>query len=71
MFRGNIEAPKSGDYIFTLSSDDGSRLLIDRKVVVDLDGIHGVTSKSGKVKLEKGSHHIEVQYFEASGGEEL
>ena len=71
VFRGNIEAPKSGDYIFTLSSDDGSRLLIDRKVVVDLDGIHGVTSKSGKVKLEKGLHHIEVQYFEASGGEEL
>ena len=71
VFRGNIEAPKSGDYIFTLSSDDGSRLLIDRKVVVDLDGIHGVTSKSGKIKLEKGLHHIEVQYFEASGGEEL
>ena len=71
VFRGNIEAPKSGDYIFTLSSDDGSRLLIVRKVVVDLDGIHGVTSKSGKVKLEKGLHHIEVQYFEASGGEEL
>ena len=38
---------------------------------MDLDGIHGVTSKSGKVKLEKGLHHIEVQYFEASGGEEL
>ena len=71
VFRGNIEAPKSGDYVFTVSSDDGSRLLIDRKIVIDHDGIHGDTPKSGKVKLEKGSHHIEVQYFEGGGQESL
>lgn len=71
VFRGNIEAPKSGDYVFTVSSDDGSRLLIDRKTVIDHDGIHGDSPKSGKIKLDKGSHHIEVQYFEGSGGESL
>ena len=71
VFRGNIEAPKSGDYVFTVSSDDGSRLLIDRKIVIDHDGIHGDSPKSGKIKLDKGSHHIEVQYFEGSGGESL
>jgi azurin len=71
VFRGSIEAPKSGDYIFTVSSDDGSRLLIDRKIVIDHDGIHGDSPKSGKVKLEKGSHHIEVQYFEGGGEESL
>ncbi len=71
VFRGNIEAPESGDYVFTVSSDDGSRLLIDRKIVIDHDGIHGDSPKSGKIKLDKGSHHIEVQYFEGSGGESL
>lgn len=71
VFRGNIEVPKSGDYVFTVSSDDGSRLLIDRKIVIDHDGIHGDTAKSGKVELEKGSHHIEVQYFEGGGEESL
>ncbi|MBT7981887.1 MAG: hypothetical protein HN584_04915 [Akkermansiaceae bacterium] len=71
VFRGNIEAPKSGDYVFTVSSDDGSRLLIDRKIVIDHDGIHGDSPKSGKIKLDKGSHHIEVQYFEGSGEESL
>ena len=71
VFRGNIEAPKSGSYTFTLNSDDGSRLLIDQKTVVDNDGIHGALLKSGKINLEKGLHHIEVQYFEARGGEEL
>ena len=71
VFRGNIETPKTGDYVFTLNSDDGSRLLINRKVVVDHDGVHGPSSKSGKINLKKGLHHIEVQYFEASGGEEL
>ena len=45
--------------------------MINRKVVVDHDGVHGPSSKSGKINLKKGLHHIEVQYFEASGGEEL
>ncbi|RCL30006.1 MAG: hypothetical protein DBX02_05365 [Verrucomicrobia bacterium] len=71
VFRGNIEAPKSGSYTFTLNSDDGSRLLIDQKIVVDNDGVHGPIPKSGKIDLKKGLHHIEVQYFEARGGEEL
>lgn len=71
VFNGQIAAPADGSYSFTIGSDDGSRLLIDRKVVIDHDGIHGMKSKSGKVKLSKGLHDIEVQYFEKSGEEAL
>lgn len=71
VFNAKIEVTKAGIHTFTIASDDGSRLFINRKVVVDHDGIHGMSAKSGKVKLEAGSHDIELQYFEGSGEEEL
>ncbi len=71
VFSGEIECPNDGKYSFTTSSDDGSLLLIDGKLVVDNDGIHGVKSASGSVKLRGGKHMIEVRFFERGGGEEL
>ena len=71
VFNGKLEAPADGNYSFELSSDDGSRLKIDGVDVIDHDGIHGSASKRGSVELKKGSHAIEVQYFEKSGQEEL
>ena len=70
-FEGELTAPTDGKYRFTLSSDDGSRLLIDGKQVIDNDGIHGNQQRSGEVALKQGAHRIEVQYFERGGGEEL
>ena len=39
-FTGKIKIPKDGSYRFFLVSDDGSKLYIDGKEVVDHDGIH-------------------------------
>ncbi len=39
-FTGKIRTPKAGSYRFFLASDDGSKLYIDGKEVVDHDGIH-------------------------------
>ena len=52
-FTGEIDCPKEGKYSFTTSSDDGSLLLIDGELVVNNDGIHGVKSTSGSVKLKE------------------
>jgi len=41
-FTGKINIPKNGKYSFFLSSDDGSKLSINGKEVVDHDGIHPV-----------------------------
>ena len=71
VFTGEIECPKDGKYSFTTSSDDGSMLLIDGKIVVNNDGIHANTQKDGKVTLKAGKHAIEVRYFEKSGQENL
>ena len=71
VFRGKLEAPADGKYSFNVSSDDGTRLIIGGKTVIDHDGIHGTSSKGGSVDLKKGSHDLELQYFEGAGEETL
>ena len=70
-FRGNLTAPKDGKYKFYTDSDDGSRLFIDGKRVVDNPGIHPKQENSGEVELKAGIHNIEVQYFDGGGQVEL
>lgn len=71
VFTGDIECPKDGTYTFEIASDDGSRLYLDGKMVVNNDGIHAHKGASGKVKLTAGRHKIEVRYFEKGGQESL
>lgn len=71
VFDGQLNVPKSGDYDFTLSSDDGSRLKIDGQLVIDHDGVHGRSTKKGKATLTEGAHPIRVSYFERDGEESL
>ena len=69
-FTGYIAINEQGTYHFETTSDDGSRLLINDELVVDNDGLHSKTSKSGFVHLDKEMHKIVVEYFER-GGQEL
>ena len=55
---------KPGLYRFALTSDDGSRLDIDGRPVVDNDGIHPPAMKSGSIELAGGIHQMRVQYFQ-------
>ena len=48
-----------------------ARNLDHGKVVVDNDGVHGVTSKTGKINLEAGPHEIKVAFFERAGERKL
>lgn len=70
-FNGFVKITKSDVYDFYTSSDDGSKLFIDGKLVVDNDGEHGDSEKTGKVALKKGFHSIKVQYFDSGGGNDL
>ena len=70
-FLGNLKILKGGKYRFWLKSDDGSRLIIGGKTVIDVDGIHPATEKSAELMLEPGTHPIEIQYFEGGGQEVL
>ncbi len=70
-YRGFVRVETPGEYTFFTSSDDGSRLSIDRAVVVRNDGPHGMTEESGQVALTAGRHAITVTYFEITGDDAL
>ena len=67
-FDGFIEIDSAGKYNFYTQSDDGSKLYVDGKDVVDNDGNHGVKEKSGSIELTKGRHPISVAYYNNGGG---
>jgi hypothetical protein len=56
---------------FSLASDDGSRLSIDGKVVVDNDGLHGTQEKRGYAPLARGNHEFVLEWFNKAGGAAL
>jgi cytochrome c2 len=70
-FEGYLRIDKDGEYRFYLTSDDGSKLWIDDKVVVANDGIHPPSTASGKATLSKGLHKLVAAVFNAGGGVEL
>ena len=70
-FYGFIKIHKEGFYTFFTDSDDGSKLFIDGKEIVDNDGNHGNTEKHGKAALKKGFHKINVLYFDGAGNNSL
>lgn len=49
---------------FRLTSDDGSRLYVDDRRVVNNWGTHGDRSRGARVALEPGVHHLRVEYFD-------
>ena len=63
VFTGRLNAPKTGEYIFEMASDDGARILIDGKKALEHDGLHGAQLKKGSLKLEAGDHELRVEYF--------
>lgn len=66
---GSIYVPIAGTYAFRLDSDDGSKLYLDGKVVVDNDGQHGMSESSGSVQLTKGDHPFRLSYFQGPATE--
>ncbi len=57
-----IDSP--GKYRFLLGSDDGAKLYIDNKTVIDNDGIHPIQYEEGSVNLKGGIHRIRIAYFQ-------
>ena len=70
-FTGFLQIPRKGRYTFFLGSDDGSRLQIDGKTVVEVNGIHPYQEKNSALELDAGPHALLVDYFELNGQEVL
>jgi alpha-L-fucosidase len=70
-FTGFIRVPATGVYTFSLASDDGSRLEIGGRPLINNDYLHGRKEVDGHVALAAGDHPFVVEYFEKSGGNML
>ncbi|MDE6086094.1 MAG: glycoside hydrolase family 92 protein [Muribaculaceae bacterium] len=71
IFEGYINVPSKGVYTFRTTTDDGSVLYIDNKLVVNNDGGHAAVSAQGSIGLEAGLHPFRLLYFEDYEGEEF
>ena len=71
-FTGVLETKTAGSHTFFLNSDDGSRVLIGGKMVVEYDGQHGpAKEQQGSINLTAGRHLLRVEYFQGTGGKAL
>ena len=68
---GFIDVPETGVWRFALDSDDGSTLRLHDDLVIDNDGYHSALEKRGEIALSKGLHPIRIDFFEATGQDDL
>ncbi|MCG9128929.1 hypothetical protein JT359_15170 [Candidatus Poribacteria bacterium] len=64
LFRCKLALHTPGVYTFELLSDDGAKLYIDGKLVIDNDGIHDPRNRRLSIKLAAGFHPVEIHYFQ-------
>lgn len=61
----NVERP--GVHVFRVGSDDGARLEVDNRVLLDGDGLHAYAELDGELELDAGLHLVRLTYFENHG----
>jgi hypothetical protein len=67
VWTGVLRVPADGRYVLSLESDDGSRLFLDGKAIVDNDGVHGMREASGAADLKAGDHDLRIEFFQNDG----
>ncbi|MCA8987642.1 MAG: PDZ domain-containing protein, partial [Planctomycetaceae bacterium] len=71
VYEGYLEIPHDKAIQFVLGSDDGSRLILDGKMVIENDGHHPYQEESCWMRLEPGFHSIRLEYLEWHGDASL
>jgi hypothetical protein len=68
---GQIMIETSGEYALYTESDDGARLWVDGRRLIDDWVMHGVEARSAKVTLVRGWHDIQLDYLQLEGDAEV
>jgi hypothetical protein len=71
VFEGVIRIDIDGEYTFSLSSDDGSRLYLDGAELVNNDGLHGALERTGTIHLLPGKHSLKIHFFQQGGADSI
>ncbi len=63
-WQGKILAPASGEYVFEAKVDDGMRLWVGDKAMINAWGLHDASDFSNKIYLTEGQYYpIKVEYY--------
>ncbi len=66
---GKLIPKAAGEYILGITGDDGYRLFIDDKKVIENWSDHGASTMTINMKLEKGrTYDIKIEYYQNGGG---
>lgn len=68
---GYLYLEKDDNILLQLTSDDGSRLYLDGRMLIDNDGPHGMNAMEAEVALRAGYHALQIDYFQGGGGRGL
>lgn len=67
-WKGKVKPVYSEKYTFSVSSDDGVRVWIDGKLIIDDWRDHSATLSKGSIELTAGNlHDIKIEYYENRG----
>lgn len=61
---GLLKIEKKGVYTLCLDSDDGARLFLNGRRIVDNPGLHPMREATGDIELTAGMHDLRVEFFE-------
>ncbi len=68
-WQGFITAPEDGEYVFATFADDGTRLWVDNKNIINDWTQHGSVYNTGKIRLEANKKYpVKLEYNELIGG---
>ncbi len=70
-YEGFVTARQAGTFQFTMANEDGAKLYIDNRLVIDNDGVHPVTFKTVNIDLTAAVHLLRVDYFKAGTNREV
>jgi len=68
---GQLNVPRTGRYRFYATSDDGVRLYVGGRLVLENWSDHAAETKEGGVRLKAGRVPIIVEYYQSTGAAEL
>lgn len=68
---GYLVISRPGLYTLATTSDDGSSVTVDDRLVVDNGGVHGSQTRSGQIDLAEGPHFVLIEYLQAGGSYEM
>jgi alpha-L-fucosidase len=71
LYEGFLNVKADDVYLFSLTSDDGSKMWIDGNVVVDNDQLHSALTRTSAAALGVGEHSIKIAWFNAAGAAAL